>query len=95
MYGRALVLWNAAAASAALGAVPTGQNPCLVVGQQQLGPFTLGGPGNAILALPGQDMEFTAEAITSSQIGSHRASYINAILIQSRGVLPSVACTQC
>ncbi|KAM0803126.1 hypothetical protein BDR22DRAFT_88735 [Usnea florida] len=53
-------------------------------------------PGQrAILALPGVDVEFVHGAITALQIGSHRPSYINSILIQSRGHAPSRACSAC
>ena len=97
---RALVLWNptataAAANAAALALVPIGQNPRLGVAQQQLASWVHGVPGNSVLALPGQHVDFVVGAIQPCQIGQHRASYINAILIQSRGQPPPQACTQC
>ena len=49
----------------------------------------------AVLALPGVDVAFVLGAILPHQIGSHRPSYINAILIQSRGQAPPRACLQC
>jgi Protein of unknown function (DUF3716) len=48
-----------------------------------------------VLALPRQDVVFVQEAITSNQIASHRPSYINAILIQSRGNVVLNPCTAC
>ena len=103
---RALVLWNptataAAANTAALALVPIGQNPRLEVAQQQqqqqqqLASWVHGVPGNSVLALPGQHVDFVVGAIQPCQIGQHRASYINAILIQSQGQPPPQACTQC
>ena len=89
-YDRALVLYNAALAGA-----PAGQNPVLSVGQQQMRGF-VHAPGQiAILALPGVDVEFVRGAITTAQIVSHRPSYINAILIQSRGQPANPGCLQC
>lgn len=68
--------------------MPVGQNPRLLVRQQQLTPYTHRVPGNAILALLSQDMDVAVGAITGAQVGLHRASYINAILIQSQGGCP-------
>ena len=51
--------------------------------------------GRAVLALPGQDVVFVQGAITPKQVGSHRPSYINAILIQSRGNVVLGPCTAC
>jgi Protein of unknown function (DUF3716) len=51
--------------------------------------------GRAVLALPGQDVPFVRGAITPAQVGSHRASYINAILVQSRGVAVNPPCDAC
>jgi hypothetical protein len=48
-----------------------------------------------VLGLPGQDVEFVRGSITPAQVGTHRPSYINAILIQSRGVVQAPACDAC
>jgi hypothetical protein len=87
---RALVLYDAA-----LAAANAGQNPVLAVGQQQMATFVHNTVGRAVLALPGQDVEFVRDSITPDQVGSHRPSYINAILIQSRGAAAQPACGAC
>ena len=74
---------------------PSSRHSRLDVGQQQLAPFIHTAPGRVVLALPGQDVDFVRGAISPPQIGQHRASYINAILIQSRGRAEPQACTQC
>ena len=51
--------------------------------------------GRAVLALPGQDVVFVRGAITPTQVGTHRPSYVNAILIQSRGAAAGQACGEC
>ena len=86
----ALVLYHAAIALA-----NANQNPILTVGQQQLAPFVHSPQARGVLALPGQDVEFVRNAITARQVGSHRPSYINGILIQSRGQPPLQACDAC
>lgn len=48
-----------------------------------------------MLALPGQDVQFIRGSIIPSQVGMHRPSYINAILIQSRGVAGEQPCDAC
>jgi hypothetical protein len=88
---RALTLYNAAVAAANA----TTANPVLVVGQQQMASFVHNTMGRAVLALPGQDVEFVRGSITPTQVGSHRPSYINAILIQSRGTAVQPACEAC
>ena len=87
---RALVLYNAAVANASAG-----QNPVLVVGGQQMAAWVHSPQGRAVLALPGQDVVFVRGAITPNQVASHRPSYINAILIQSRGNVVLNPCTAC
>ena len=81
--------------NAAVAAAVAGQNPVLVVGGQQLSPYVHSPQGRAVLALPGADVPFVRGAITPAQVGSHRPSYLNAILIQSRGVVSAVACDAC
>ena len=65
------------------------------MGQQQLAPFVHSRQALAVLALPGQDVDFVRGAISGNQIVTHRPSYINAILIQSRGQALPRACNQC
>ena len=67
----------------------------LQVGNQELAGFCHARPSLAVLALPGQDVPFVLGAITANQIGSHRQSYVNAILIKSRGRAVQTACDQC
>jgi hypothetical protein len=87
---RALVLYNAALALA-----QADQDLVLIVRGQQMAAFVHSPQGRAVLALPGQDMVFVRGAITPAQVGSHRPSYINAILIQSRGTLVPGQCISC
>ena len=51
--------------------------------------------GRALLALPGQDVVFVRGSIHPYQIGMHRPSYVNAILIQSRGRVVDQPCQRC
>ena len=81
--------------NAALALAPAGQDPVLVVGGQQMAGFIHSPQGRAVLALPGQDVTFVRGSITPAQVGSHRPSYINAILIQSRGQLVAGMCSAC
>ena len=79
---RALILWGAATAAQALAAAAQNpQAPVLFVGQQQLAPYVHSPQGRALLALPGQDVVFVRGSIHPYQIGMHRPSYVNAILI--------------
>ncbi|OJD22097.1 hypothetical protein ACJ73_06562 [Blastomyces percursus] len=67
----------------------------LFIAGQQLNLFAHSPQSRAVLALPGQDVVFVRGAITEVQVRSHRASYINALLIQSRGRPEPHACTAC
>jgi hypothetical protein len=60
-------------------------NPLLPVGGQQLRPFCHNALQLAVLALPGRDVEIVRGSMTGHQINTHRPSYINALLIASRG----------
>ncbi|THC87379.1 hypothetical protein EYZ11_013175 [Aspergillus tanneri] len=60
-------------------------DPVLPIGGQQLAPWVHSLPGQAVLARLGQDVRFVRGCISGYQILSHRPSYINALLIQSRG----------
>ena len=67
-----------------------------MVSGQQLAPYAHSRPARAALALPGGvDVPFVRGAITPAQVGLHRDSYINAILIQSRGVVQAPVCEAC
>jgi hypothetical protein len=57
----------------------------LRAGGQELQPLVRTKVGRELLALPGSDVEFLLGRISPSQIMQFRPSYINAILIQSRG----------
>jgi hypothetical protein len=90
---RALVIWGAGNNAAALAAAV----PTLAVGQQQLAPFCHSQVQRAALTLPGRDVAFVRGRITGNQVLSQRPGYINAILIQSRGVarVGDDSCFQC
>lgn len=91
MFGRALVLYNAALAAAA----PQGGNPILIVGGQQLAPFCHNDLQQTVLVMPGRDVPFVRGAITPAQVGTMRPSYVNAILIQRAGSLVPGGCNRC
>ncbi|EDN02388.1 predicted protein [Histoplasma mississippiense (nom. inval.)] len=74
---------------------PQGPHRILFVADQQLSPFTHSPQSRAVLALPGQDVPFVRGSMTELQVRSHRPSYINAILIQSRGRTEPHACLAC
>jgi hypothetical protein len=79
-----------------VAAAPAGQDPVLRVAGQQMATFAHNSLQRAVLALPGRDVPFVRGAITPAQVSTHRPSYINAILIQSRGVLvPGGGCLHC
>lgn len=67
----------------------------VALGGQQLRPFVHNGLQRAVLALPGRDVLVVRGAITLAQVQSHRQSYINALLIQSRGALATPPCREC
>ena len=65
------------------------------MGQQQLRPYVHNVLGDEVLALPGRDVAFVYGRISAHQIGTHRPSYVNAILIQSRGRRGVHSCVSC
>ena len=69
--------------------------PILPVGQQQLAFFCHNALQLAVLTLPGRDVKFVYGRIFPYQLGSHRPSYVNAILIQSRGRVGTGPCSAC
>ena len=72
-------------------------NNTLRCGGQRLAPWVRSGPARACLGLPGTDVQVNPEgACTPASVYSMRQSYIAAILIHSRGYVPSSgACTSC
>jgi hypothetical protein len=90
-----LVLYNPAA-FAALAAAPAGAgNPRLLVGGQQLAFYCHNNLQRTVLAMPGRDVDFVRGRISEAQVLSSRPSYINGILIQSRGTLVRGGCNKC
>jgi hypothetical protein len=66
------------------------------VGQQQLAPWVHSPQGRAVLRLPGQDVFYLRGTISARQLlGMHRPSYVNAVLIQSRGMAHHRPCSAC
>ncbi|KAM5468042.1 hypothetical protein MauCBS54593_005325 [Microsporum audouinii] len=65
----------------------------LRVGGQELAPYVHNDLGRAVLSLPGLHVRYVPYSIDARQILSHRASYINGLLIQSRGRPEVHACT--
>ena len=56
--------------------------------QRHLNPHQESARNPAILALPGADVVFVHGRIRPNQMGSHRHSYINAILIHGQASIP-------
>lgn len=77
--------------------LPPGQNPILPTSRLDLlAPFVHTDEGRRMLrSLPGEDVAFIRGRISARQIQMHRLSYVNAILIQSRGRRLAVPCTRC
>jgi hypothetical protein len=66
-----------------------------MVGGQQLAVLCHNSLQQTVLALPGRDVVFVRGRITPQQLVTHRPSYVNALLIQSRGVVRARPCTEC
>ncbi|RTE83269.1 hypothetical protein BHE90_002218 [Fusarium euwallaceae] len=56
---------------------------------QQLAPYTKNKPQRDVLALPGRPVTFLKDRVRLEQVTGMRDSYVNAFLIQSRGVRTS------
>jgi hypothetical protein len=68
----------------------------LPVGQQQLAPWVHSPQGQTVLRLPGRDVSYVRGTISAHQLlGMHRPSYVNAVLIQSRGMDHRRPCSAC
>ena len=67
----------------------------LTVDGLQLDSYAHSPQSRVVLAVPGSLVQFVHGATTSRQIGTHRASYINAVLIQSRGATMVPPRTRC
>jgi len=90
----ALVVWDAATAQRQIERLAANQDPFFLASGQTLAPYCHNASQRAVLAMPGFDVPFVRGAVTPAQVGSHRPSYINALLIQSRGI-PSGPCDRC
>ncbi|PWY62027.1 hypothetical protein BO83DRAFT_326904 [Aspergillus eucalypticola CBS 122712] len=77
--------------------LPVGANPTIPARDLgRLRPFVHTDVGLQVLARPGaQSIEFRHGRIHTHQITMHRASYINALLIQSQGIRPPAPCSRC
>ncbi|KAJ0415564.1 hypothetical protein BJY00DRAFT_304814 [Aspergillus carlsbadensis] len=64
---------------------PPGQHPVLPIQGHTLAEYVKNDVQERLLALPGQGVAFTSGKVNAHQIHSKRDSYINALLIQSRG----------
>lgn len=75
---------------------PAGQHPVLPIGRTNLlAPYVHTEVGRSLLSRPGEDVPVLQNSISARQIQQHRPSYINALLIQSRGVGLAQPCTNC
>ncbi len=90
---RILILYNAYITVLVL--VNINADSVLWVDQQQLALYAHFSQTMVILALLSDNILFVWNCTTSTQIRTHQLSYINAILIQSQGVLISVSCINC
>jgi len=90
---RALILYNVYVAVLTLAAVDV--DSVLFIDQQQLAQYAHFSQTRVILALFGVNVLFIQLHITLNQVRTHQLLYINAILIQSQGVLISVSCLNC
>ena len=90
---RAMVLYNAVEAAENLAI--DGENPLLVCGGQELAGACHNQLQLAALSLPGRNVRYFAGAIRLDQIASQRQSYINGVLIQSRGSASPSPCAAC
>jgi len=90
---RALILYNVYVVALVLADVDV--NSVLFVDQQQLAQYIHFSQTRVIIALFSVNILFVQQCITSDQIRIHHLLYINAILIQSQGVLISAGCTNC
>jgi Protein of unknown function (DUF3716) len=72
---------------AALAAINEHGIPYLRVAGHELAPWVHNDLARAVLSLPSYDVFFAHDTIKPRQINLHRPSYINGILIQSRGIL--------
>ncbi|GKZ75275.1 hypothetical protein AnigIFM50267_004304, partial [Aspergillus niger] len=77
--------------------LPVGANPTIPARDLgRLCSFVHTDVGLQVLARPGaQSVEFRHGRIHAYQIAMHRASYINALLIQSQGIRPPAPCSRC
>jgi hypothetical protein len=74
---------------------PANQDPVLPVQDQLLAQYVSNNGQRNLLARPGRTMAFTYGRVNAQQIHSKRPSYINALLIQSRGVDCAQPCVRC
>jgi hypothetical protein len=77
---------------------PANQRPVLPIQGHLLAEYVKNNIQRRLLDLPGQGVAFTPGRVTARQIHGKRDSYINALLIQSRGIVsarPCILCQQC
>ncbi|KAF5876173.1 uncharacterized protein Bfra_002575 [Botrytis fragariae] len=71
------------------------RNSVLPIGGQQLAPYCHNALQLALLAMPGNPVLFVRNSITTAEVESMQAPYINGLLIQSRGILVEDSCGEC
>ncbi|KAI2473360.1 hypothetical protein F4781DRAFT_380096 [Annulohypoxylon bovei var. microspora] len=78
-------------------AVRAGQNPLILlpIGGQQLAPFCHNSKQHALLELPGFSVIIVRGSAKARQLFTQRPSYVNALLIASRGTAVSLPCEAC
>ncbi|KAH7034783.1 uncharacterized protein B0I36DRAFT_84130, partial [Microdochium trichocladiopsis] len=75
-------------------AVQIGASTVFCAGQE-LAPFCHTAAQRGALALPGNPVAFVRSSVTAAQVATARPSYINALLIQSRGTASGRPCSAC
>jgi len=90
---QSLILYNVYVVILVL--VAADEDSVLFVDQQQLTQYIHFSQSRDIFMLFNVDVSFVQLCILLNQVRTHQLSYINAILIQSQGVLISVNCTNC
>ncbi|KAM0127187.1 hypothetical protein ACHAO1_009667 [Botrytis cinerea] len=86
----ALQMYKAACAQA-----QPNRNPVLHISGRQLAPDCQNALQLALLAMLGNPVSFVRDSITTAEVESMQAQYINGLLIQSRGILVEDSCGEC
>jgi hypothetical protein len=90
-----MVLYNAVQAAQNAGPGPLSTYLVLQVAGNQLSGLCHNAVQHRLLAMPGRNVSYVPGKIRPEQVLQHRASYINALLIQRAGTLIPGGCNLC